>query len=124
MPHGANTDTNIANGTQPNQNLEKNFTKIRTSTQFSKIPNFYKPKLKSAKFKTKVKKKMFRKTYLEVILQRFLLENDGVRVKNDFGLRGVRERQYEGNEMILKKCLICYIKTENTCFSRVRQSQD
>ena len=67
---------------------------------------------------------MFRKTYLEVILQRFLLENDGVRVKNDFGLRGVRERQYEGNEMILKKCLICYIKTENMCFSRVRQSQD
>ena len=46
---------------------------------------------------------MFRKTYLEVILQRFLLENDGVRVKNDFGLRGVRKRQYEGNEVIMKK---------------------
>ena len=46
---------------------------------------------------------MFRKTYLEVILQRFLLENDGVREKNDFGLRGVQKRQYEGNEMILKK---------------------
>ena len=65
---------------------------------------------------------MFRKTYLEMILQRFLLENDRVRVKNDFGLRGVRERQYEGNEMILKKCHIYYIKTENMHFSQVRQS--
>ena len=65
---------------------------------------------------------MFRKTYLEMILQRFLLENDRVRVKNDFRLSGVRERQYEGNEMILKKCHICYIKIENTHFSRVRQS--
>ena len=59
---------------------------------------------------------MFRKTYLEMILQRFLLENDRVRVKNDFGLRRVRERQYEGNEMILKKCHIYYIKIENTHF--------
>ena len=46
---------------------------------------------------------MFRKTYLEVILQRFFLENDGVRVNNDFGLRWVLKRQYERNEMILKK---------------------
>ena len=46
---------------------------------------------------------MFRKTYLEVIFKDFCLKNDGVRVKNDFGLRGVRERQYEGNEMIMKK---------------------
>ena len=40
MPHGANTDTNIANGTQPNQNFEKICTKIRTPTLFWKSPNF------------------------------------------------------------------------------------
>ena len=39
---------------------------------------------------------MSRKTYLEVILQRFLLENDGVRVKNDFGLRRVRKEAVRG----------------------------
>ena len=77
MPHGANTDTNTANGTQPNQNFEKQFTKIRTPTPFSKIPKIRNPKLKSAESKIKMKT-MFRKTYLEVILQRFLLEKDGV----------------------------------------------
>ena len=69
MPHGANTATNTANGTQPNQNFEKKFTKIRTPTPFSKIPKFQNPKLKSVKSKTKMKT-MFRKTYLEVILDR------------------------------------------------------
>ena len=77
MPHGANTGTNTTNETQPKQNFGKNFTKMRTPTPFSKNPKFQNPKLKSAKFKTKVKT-MFRKTYLEEILQRFLLENDGV----------------------------------------------
>ena len=77
MPHRANTDTNIANGTQPNQNFGKNFTKLRTLTPFSKNYKFQNPQLKSTKFKTK-EKTMFRKTYLEVILQIFSLENDGV----------------------------------------------
>ena len=57
-------------------------------------------------------------------LQRFLLENDGVRVNNDLVLRGVRERQYEGNEMILKKCHIYYIKIEIMHFLQVRQPRD
>ena len=77
MPHGANTGTNTANETQPNQNFRKNFTKLRTLTPFSKNPKFQNRKLKTAKFKTK-EKTMFKRTYLEVILQRFLLENDTV----------------------------------------------
>ena len=44
-------------------------------------------------------------------------------MKGDFGLRGVRERQCKGSEEILKNCHICYIKTENTRFSLVRQSR-
>ena len=41
MPQGANTNTHKPNGTQPNQNFEKNFTKSRTLTHFrKKIPNF------------------------------------------------------------------------------------
>ena len=38
---GQHRCTNIKwNGTQPNQRIEKNFTKFRIPTQFSKIPNF------------------------------------------------------------------------------------
>ena len=59
---------------------------------------------------------MFKKTYLKVILQRFLLENDGVKVKCDFGLGGVRERQCEGKTKCLKNCHICYIKLETCIF--------
>ena len=56
----------------------KNFHKIEKPNPFSKkIPNFENLKLKSKKLKEKMKA-MFRKTYLEVILQRFLLEIDGV----------------------------------------------
>ena len=40
LPQGANTDAQIPNGTQPNQRIEKKFTKFRNPTQFSKIPNF------------------------------------------------------------------------------------
>ena len=43
MPHGANIDTQRSNGTQPNKNFEKKFTKIRTPTQFFKNPQFSKP---------------------------------------------------------------------------------
>ena len=43
LPQGANTVTNTGNGTQPNQNFERIFTKMRTLTQFSKIPNFLIP---------------------------------------------------------------------------------
>ena len=53
MPHRANTDTNIANGTRPNQNFGKHFTKLRTPTAFLKIPKFQNPKKKTAKYKTK-----------------------------------------------------------------------
>ena len=37
-------------------------------------------------------------------------------MKNDFGLRGVRERQCEGNEVSLKNCHICYIKPKTRVF--------
>ena len=40
LPQGANTDAQTPNGTKPNQEIEKLFTKIRIPTQFSKIPNF------------------------------------------------------------------------------------
>ena len=93
----------------------KNFHKNKNPNPVFKNPQFLKSKLKSAKFKTKVKT-MFRKTYLEVILQRFLLENDGVWVKRDFGLRGVRERQCEGKTKCLKNCHICYIKLKTRVF--------
>ena len=40
LPQGANTDAQTPNGTQPNQRIEKKFTKFRNLTQLSKIPNF------------------------------------------------------------------------------------
>ena len=43
MPQGANTDTQTSNGTQPNQNLKKKFTKIGTPTQFFESPKILKP---------------------------------------------------------------------------------
>ena len=61
---------------------------------------------------------MFKKTYLEVILQRFVLENDrGVKIS--FGLRGVRERQSEGNRECMKNCPICLIKLKTRVFCRL-----
>ena len=38
-----------------------------------------------------------------------------------FWLKGVRESLSEGSEEFLKTYHICYIKTENTHFSRVRK---
>ena len=40
FPQGSNIDAQTPNGTQPNQRIEKNFTKNRNPTQFSKVPNF------------------------------------------------------------------------------------
>ena len=40
LPQGANTDAQTPNETQPNQRIEKIFTKIRIPTQLSKTPNF------------------------------------------------------------------------------------
>ena len=37
-------------------------------------------------------------------------------MKNDFGLRGVRERQCVGNEVSLKNYHICYIKLKTRVF--------
>ena len=37
-------------------------------------------------------------------------------MKNDFGLRGVRERQCEGNRKFLKNCQICHIKLKTRVF--------
>ena len=52
MPQGANTDAPTTNGTQPNQNIGKLFTKLRNPTLFQKkIPNFENLKLKSTKLK-------------------------------------------------------------------------
>ena len=48
MPHRANTNTHRSNGTQPNHNFEKTFTKTWTPTHFRKIPNFGNPNLFSA----------------------------------------------------------------------------
>ena len=38
----ANTNTNKPNGTKPNQEIEKDFTKNRVPNPFSKIPQFKK----------------------------------------------------------------------------------
>ena len=46
LPQGANTNAQTPNGTQPNQRIEKIFTKFRIPTQFLKIPNFENPKHK------------------------------------------------------------------------------
>ena len=43
MPHGANTNTNIANGTQPNQNFERNFHKFKNPNPVFENPQFLKP---------------------------------------------------------------------------------
>ena len=67
MPQGANTDAQTINGTQPNQRFWRIFTKTKNSNPISKNPQFLNPNLKSAKTKKNMKK-MFSKTYLEVIL--------------------------------------------------------
>ena len=36
----ANTNTHKSNGTEPNQQIEKNFTKTKVPNPFSKIPQF------------------------------------------------------------------------------------
>ena len=43
LPQGANTDTNKLNGTQPNQNFEFFFTKLRVLTHFRKNPLILEP---------------------------------------------------------------------------------
>ena len=68
-------------------------------------------------------KTIFRKTYLEVILQRFLLENDGVWVLRDFGLKGVWESLSDGNESVLKTCHICLIKLKTRIFHGLGSSE-
>ena len=40
MPQGANTNIHKLNGTQPNQNFEKNCSKIKFPTPFSKNPQY------------------------------------------------------------------------------------
>ena len=40
LPQGANKDTQMANGTEPNQDFGKNFTKIKNLNPFSKNPQF------------------------------------------------------------------------------------
>jgi len=42
MPHEANIDTNIANGTQPNQNFEKIFHKNKNPNPVFENPQFLK----------------------------------------------------------------------------------
>ena len=44
-------------------------------------------------------------------------------MKNDFGLKGVRERQCEGNEVSLKNCHICYIKLKICIFRGLGSSE-
>ena len=43
LPHGTNTRTITANGTQPNQNFGKIFTNLRTPIHFGKIPKILEP---------------------------------------------------------------------------------
>ena len=76
LPQVANIDAQTQNGTQPNQRIEKIFTKFRIPTQFSKIPNFQNPKhiLHNPKIKDE---NGVRSTYLERILQRFCLKMKG-----------------------------------------------
>ena len=40
LSQGANTDSHKPNGTQPNQNFEKNFPKYKDPNPFSEIPKF------------------------------------------------------------------------------------
>ena len=46
LPQGANTDINKPNGTQPNQNFEIFFTKLRVPTHFQKNPQILESELK------------------------------------------------------------------------------
>ena len=43
LSQGANTDTQMKNGTQPNQDFGKIFTKIKNPNPFSKNPQFWEP---------------------------------------------------------------------------------
>ena len=69
-------------------------------------------------------KRMFKKTYLEVDFAENKLENDGVLREKKFGLKEVQERHCKGNREFFKKLSHQSYKTENTRFSRVRQSQN
>ena len=51
---------------------------------------------------------------------KYKLEIDGVLKQNKFWVKGVRESLSEESEEFLKTCHICYIKTKNTRFLRVR----
>ena len=39
MPQGANINTNISNGTKPNQEIDKILTKFKVPNPFQKHPN-------------------------------------------------------------------------------------
>ena len=115
LPHGANIRTITTNGTQPNQRFRKTFTKTKNPNPIFENPQFLNPNLNFCIISENMKK-MFRKTYLGVILQRFLIENKEVLVKNGFGLKGVRESLSEGNENDLKTCHIYLIKLKTRVF--------
>ena len=121
LPQGANTDTQTSNGTQPNKRFWKFFTKTKNPNPIFENPQFLKPNLNFCIISEKHEENGLEKTYLEVGNAENKLESDGVWVKNGFGLREVWRMQCEGNKSVLKTCHICYIKSENTRFSRVRQ---
>ena len=59
LPQGANTDTQMANGTQPNQDFRNIFTKIKNPNPFLKNPQFWEPYLIFYIIYDKKKGKMF-----------------------------------------------------------------
>ena len=67
LPHGANIRTITVNGTQPNQRFRKNFTKTKNPNLIFENPQFLNLNLKFCIISENMKK-MFRKTYLKVIL--------------------------------------------------------
>ena len=115
LPHGANTRTITTNETQPNQRFRNIFTKTKNPNPIFENPQILNPNL-SFCIILETMEKMYRKTYLEVIFQRFFLENEKVWVKNGFGLKGVWESLSEGNENDLKTFHIYLIRLKTRIF--------
>ena len=111
LPHRANTRTNIADWSHPNQKMEKKFHKIRTPTHFrKKIPKIWNPNLNYCKILEKLEENA-----LEDIPWRDFAKRNlklmGFWRKIEFGLRWVRRETARG------KCLRVWKTVTSATFS-------
>ena len=110
LPHRANTRTNIADWSHPNQRMEKIFTKIRTPTHFRKIPKIWNPNLNYCKILEKLEESALENIHWRDFAKRNL-KLMGFWRKIEFGLRWVRR------EAVWGKCLRVWKTVTSATFS-------